>query len=221
MQKLALSFAVCLAASGAAGAARAESPTGIWIGNSGTVAVEVTKCGAKLCARMVRLRDEADERSCEAAKPASKGFFDGGWIFGTGKDAETDDNLTAFDMDKLKFLADVGSKLFTEPMTWKRAATDVKKCDQPVPNALPKAAAPKVSPKAHADVAPKKAPPPVAEAPAKEKPVKVAKPRAIAKSSPSVSQQPSSDAGKDRVAGSTDCKKYSSQIGKVIPVPCA
>jgi hypothetical protein len=231
MQKLALRFAVCLAALGAAGTAGAESPTGIWIGNSGTVAVEVTKCGAKLCARMVRLRDEADERSCEAAKPASKGFFDGGWIFGTGKDAETDDNLTAFDMDKLKFLADVGSKLFTEPVTWQRAATDVKKCDEPVLKALPKAAAPKVSPKAHAAVAPKvapspvllrkKAPAPVAEAPAKEKPVKVAKPRAIAKPSPTVSQQPSSAAGKERVAGSTDCKKYSSQIGKVIPVPCA
>lgn len=241
MQKLALGFAVCFAALAAAGAVQAESPTGIWIGNTGTAAVEITKCGAKLCGRMVRLRDEADEKSCDAAKPASKGFLDGGWIFGTGKDTETDDDLTSFDMDKLKFLADIGSKLFTEPIAWKRAGSDVKKCDDPAPKVLPKAAAPKAPvpmaepralPKTHAAIAPKAAPspapverkvapPPVAEAPAKEKPAKVAKPRpAVAKPSPTISQAPTRDAGKEKVAGSLDCKKYSSQIGKVIPVPC-
>lgn len=227
MQKLALRFAVCLAALAAAGTASAESPTGIWIGNSGTVGIEVSKCGDKLCGRVVRLRDEADEKSCDASKPGAKGLLDGGWIFGTGKNTETDDDLTAFDIDKLKFLADVGSKLFTEPMTWKRATTDVKKCDEPAPKLLPKAAMPKAPvPIAMPKVAPaplpvqRKSPPQVAEAPAKEKPVKVARVRPAPKSAPAPGEASAADAGKGRIAGGLECKKYSSQIGKVITVPC-
>jgi hypothetical protein len=224
MQKLALKLTICLAALAAGGAARAENPTGLWIGNSGTVGLEVTKCGEKLCGRFVRLRDEADEKSCDAAKPASKGFFDGGWIFGTGKNTETDDNLGALDIEKLKFLADVGSKIFTEPMTWKRATKDVKRCEEPPTPVAPKAAAPK-APMPVPMATPKADPAPAvaeknAPAPAKRKIVKVVKPRPVAKPSPALAQRPSGEAGKARVAGSSECKRYSSQIGGVIAVPC-
>ena len=128
-----------------AGPASAQSsPTGIWIDHTGRGAVEITECGANLCGRLVWLKDKANKKGCGVqiignARPVGKDTWDGGWILDPEKNAKYSVELKPIGADKLRVLGYMGSKLFSETMIWKRAATDLERCDAtPTTTALPK-----------------------------------------------------------------------------------
>jgi uncharacterized protein (DUF2147 family) len=171
LETRALTLVTCLAALVSAGAAQAAAPapTGVWIDHTGRGAVEITECGAALCGRIVWLKDTAHAEVCGTqvignAKPAGAGTWDGGWIYDPDKEEKYSVELKPIGADKLRVLGYLGSKLFSETMMWKRAAADLKRCDQPAPKA---AAAPAPAAMEKAEAAPADQKPDAMPAPGK------------------------------------------------------
>ena len=190
-------FAAVLLASGTAHAA--ADATGVWIDHTGRGGVEITQCGANLCGKVVWLKEGTDKRGCGIqvignVKPVGKDTWDGGWILDPERDAKYSVELKPVGSDKLRVVGYMGSKLFSETMTWKRAPPDLKRCDEGAGDV------------ASTSTDKKDTPAPKNEPAAKETPAK--------KSGP--------DASKDKTARSTStgCTKYFAQIGAVVSVPC-
>ena len=148
-------------------------PTGVWIDHTGRGAVEITPCGDALCGRVVWIKDTGNTKACGVqilgeVKPAGAGVWGKGWIYDPEEDSKFDVELKPLAGDKLRVVGYLGTKLFSETMTWKRAPADLQRCDakeqtaataptpatpdQPAPPpaaALPQAApAPAVTPEA-------------------------------------------------------------------------
>jgi uncharacterized protein (DUF2147 family) len=125
-------------ASVAAGAspAFAAEPTGIWYDHTGRGAVEIVKCGGNnLCGRLVWLKHSNHKEGCGLqifgdVKPVASGVWDGGWIIDPEKDPNTKYSveLTLLSPKSLKVVGYLGTKFFSETMTWKRAPDDLKRC---------------------------------------------------------------------------------------------
>ena len=64
------------------------------------------------------------------SKPVGKDTWDGGWILDPEKNAKYSVELKPIGTDKLRVVGYMGSKLFSETMTWKRAPPDLKRCDE-------------------------------------------------------------------------------------------
>ena len=208
MNKHALELAFVIASLAVAGPVSAQSsPTGIWIDHTGRGAVEITECGANLCGRLVWFKDAANKKGCGVqiignARPVGKDTWDGGWILDPEKNAKYSVELKPIGADKLRVMGYMGSKLFSETMIWKRATTDLERCD-----ATPASTA---APKPPAEDAAKKAPsaPDTAKAPPPPEPKRTeAKGKTAA--------QPEKGAAKP-----TECKRYIAQIGETVSVPC-
>jgi uncharacterized protein (DUF2147 family) len=125
--------AVAAFAAAAAGPAYSAEPVGLWYDHTGRGAVEITKCGANLCGRLVWLKDEKNKKACGLqivgdVKPVSGGKWDNGWIYDPEKDSKYSVELTPMNDQTLKVVGYMGSKLFSETMTWKRAPADLKRC---------------------------------------------------------------------------------------------
>jgi uncharacterized protein (DUF2147 family) len=209
MHKHALQFALCFAALATTGPAHAASPpTGIWIDHTGRGAVEITECGANLCGRIVWLKDGANRKACGTqvignAKPVGKDTWDGGWIYDPDKNAKYSVELKPIGADKLRVLGYAGSKFFSETMIWKRAATNLQRCDAgPTVTAAPPPSDKKAEP---AKAAPPANPKPADHAP--EPKQRDAKGKTARQS------------GKE-AARPLDCRKYVAQIGETVSVPC-
>lgn len=128
---LVLGFEALLACMGPLWAASA--PTGLWYDHTGRGAVEIRKCGAQLCGRLVWLKDERNNQACGTqiignVKEIGGGKWDGGWIYDPEQDAKYDVELTPLGADKLKVLGYAGTKLFSETMIWTRAPANLKRC---------------------------------------------------------------------------------------------
>jgi len=197
MRNHALKFAVGLAALAVTGTAHAADLTGIWIDNTGRGAVEMTKCGANLCGHIVWVKEGTNKKACGIqiignAKPVGKNTWDGGWIYDPERDAKYSVELKPIGTDKMRVLGYAGSKFFSETMVWKRATTDLKRCNdtEPTPAGEKKAA----------------------DQPAGEAATKTPAARPE-KASPKdkTARQPEK---------STGCKKYFPQTGEMISVPC-
>jgi len=185
-------IAALVAVAAPAQAQTQTEPTGVWIDHTGRGAVEIAPCGEALCGRVVWLKDAANTQACGVqilgeVKPTGSGVWDKGWIYDPEEDSKFDVELKPVGTDKLRVVGYLGTKLFSETMTWKRAPADLQRCDAkeqtaavapaPAPSATPPAPAPSSSatpqaappvppaetPKDQAktdDVAPKEAPPP-------------------------------------------------------------
>lgn len=166
MHTYALNFGLLFAALAATGSAHAQSgPTGVWIDHTGRGAVEITECGANLCGRLVWFKDGANKSACGTqiignAKPVGKNTWDGGWILDPDKNEKYSVELKPIGSDKLQVLGYAGSKFFSETMIWKRAAADLKRCDDTKPEVI-------VAP---APDSTKAAPPPKSDRPAEDAP---------------------------------------------------
>lgn len=206
MHSRTLKVVLCVAGLVTADAAYAASaPTGTWVDHTGRGAVEITECGANLCGHLVWLKDEAHKKGCGVqiignAKPVGNDRWDGGWILDPEKNQKYSVELKPIGPDKLRVLGYMGSKLFSETMIWKRAATDLKRCDsgETVVTAAPAPSETKATPTPAQEAAPRSA-----ENGGKKK---------------------SRDAGNAKSARTAekgrDCKKYFPQIGEVLSVPC-
>ena len=111
-----------------------SGPTGVWIDHTGRGAVEITECASALCGRIVWLKDAGHKSVCGKqiignARRSSAGTWDGGWIFDPDRDARYSVELKLLDPNKLRVMGYMGSKLFSETYTWKRASGDLERCD--------------------------------------------------------------------------------------------
>ena len=114
----------------------AAEPTGIWYDHTGRGAVEIVKCGGNnLCGRLVWLKHANHKEGCGLqifgdVKPVASGVWDGGWIIDPEKDLNTKYSveLTLLSPKSLKVVGYLGTKFFSETMTWKRAPDDLKRC---------------------------------------------------------------------------------------------
>ena len=138
---------IMLAASAGAVSA-ASSPIGVWIDHTGRGAVEIADCGGKLCGHIVWVKDAGHNDGCNFqvignVKPMGGKRWDGGWIIDPDKDPDKkyDVEITPLSDQKLKVLGYMGTKFFSETMTWTRAPIDLKRCNQPNA-AMPDAQAP-------------------------------------------------------------------------------
>src|SRR5215813_5551052 len=114
--------------------AAATGPTGVWIDHTGRGAVEITECAGALCGRIVWLKDAGNKSVCGkqiigSARRSSVGTWDGGWIYDPDRDTRYSVELKLLDANKLRVMGYMGSKLFSETYTWKRASTDLERCD--------------------------------------------------------------------------------------------
>jgi uncharacterized protein (DUF2147 family) len=124
----------------------ASGPTGVWIDHTGRGAVEITECAGALCGRIVWLKDAGNRSVCGkqiigSAKRTSAGTWDGGWIYDPDRGARYSVELKLVSPDKLRVMGYLGSKLFSETYTWKRATVDLTRCDAAPITASPSAAA--------------------------------------------------------------------------------
>ena len=135
MKATALQAAALAAALFATGAVRAdESPLGLWIDHTGRGAVEITKCGDKLCGHVAWVKDSKDAEGCGEqiignVKSVGGGKWDNGWIYDPDTASKYDVELTP-NGDTMKVLGYAGTKWLSETMTWKRAPADLQKCSK-------------------------------------------------------------------------------------------
>lgn len=120
-------------------AAAASSPMGIWVDHTGRGAVEITDCGGKLCGRIVWVKDRSHNDGCNFqvignVRPVGGNKWDGGWIIDPDKNPNQkyDVEITPLSDQKLKVMGYMGTKFFSETMTWTRAPADLKKCGDDV-----------------------------------------------------------------------------------------
>jgi uncharacterized protein (DUF2147 family) len=120
----------------------ATGPLGVWIDHTGRGAVEIKECASGLCGRIVWLKDAGQKSACGTyvignAKPVSGGAWGGGWIYDPEKNARYDVELKPIGADRLRVVGYLGTKMFSETFTWKRAAPDLERCDAPAPSPAP------------------------------------------------------------------------------------
>jgi uncharacterized protein (DUF2147 family) len=156
----------------------ASGPLGVWIDHTGRGAVEIKECAGGLCGRIVWLKDAANSSVCGtqvigSAKKTASDTWDNGWIYDPDKNARYSVELKTIGADKLRVMGYMGSKMFSETFTWKRAGADLRRCDAPAAAATPAPAGgdPKPAPTEVTKTDP--APEPAAETPP---PGKAAKP---------------------------------------------
>jgi uncharacterized protein (DUF2147 family) len=112
-----------------------SGPTGVWVDHTGRGAVEITECaGNALCGRIVWLKDAANKSVCGkqiigSAKRSSAGTWDGGWIYDPDRDTRYSVELKLLDPNRLRVMGYMGSKMFNETYTWKRASVELARCD--------------------------------------------------------------------------------------------
>ncbi len=120
----------------------ASGPMGVWIDHTGRGAVEIKECSGGLCGRIVWLKDAANSSVCGtqvigSAKKTASDTWDNGWIFDPDKNARYSVELKTLGTDKLRVMGYMGSKMFSETYTWKRASAELKWCDAPATAATP------------------------------------------------------------------------------------
>ena len=155
----------------------ASGPLGVWIDHTGRGAVEIKECSGGLCGRIVWLKDAANSSVCGtqvigSAKKTASDTWDNGWIFDPDKNARYSVELKTLGTDKLRVMGYMGSKMFNETYTWKRANAELKWCDAPATAATPTPAggSPKPAPTEVTNNDP--TPEPAAETPPPGKPAK-------------------------------------------------
>ena len=113
----------------------AASPLGVWYDHTRSGAIEIKKCGKLLCGYIVWTKDPKDaKKGCgkpliRNVKYVGNNTWDRGLIYSPtdGKDYSVE--LKPVSRSKLKVLGYAGSKFFSKTMYWKRAPSNIKRCD--------------------------------------------------------------------------------------------
>lgn len=123
-------------------ASAAGSPLGVWIDHTGRGAVEITRCGSRLCGKLVWLKDRAKQKACGTQIIGGVGkvgrSWDGGWIYNPEERKKFDVELTPSGRNRLVVLGYMGTKLFSKEMVWTRAPANLDRCDLIEAKAKPK-----------------------------------------------------------------------------------
>ncbi len=149
-------------------AAHAQSPTGVWIDHTGRGAVEITECGKALCGHVVWLKEQKDAGTCRTqvignVQPIGGGVWDRGWIVDPEDKARYSVELKPIGSDRLRVVGYIGTKLLSETMTWRRAPSDLQRCDVANPDVPAAATVATVTPSQGMKALPKAAEPRAAQ----------------------------------------------------------
>lgn len=114
-------------------ASAASDPTGIWMNDTGRGAVEIKKCGKRLCGHVVWVKDEKDTDGCGRqiignVGKVRDGMWDRGWIYSPERKRRYDVELRPLKNGNLRVKGYAGTKLFSKTMIWKPAPADLKLC---------------------------------------------------------------------------------------------
>jgi len=123
-------------AAGFGATAAVASPNGVWIDHTGRGAVEIVECsgGTGLCGYVVWVKDSKNSKACRTqiignVKAVGGNTWDRGWIIDPDDNSRYSVELKPIGEDRLRVTGYMGSKLFSETMTWRRAPADLKRCD--------------------------------------------------------------------------------------------
>ncbi len=207
-----LMLAVAMLGTAFSGSAKAQSPLGVWLDDTGRGAVEIVECGqGKLCGKLVWIKNSKNSKACGTAilgeVGKAGGSWDNGWIYSPEKDAKYDVELTPSGTDKLIVLGYAGSKLFSKEMTWTRAPANLQRCDRPqleAKAAVPQKAAPPVvaADAGPTTVKPSAAPPPKSGG---------AQMAAVPQAAPAQPAEPAPPAAKTADQEKLDAEKWASE----------
>ena len=122
----------------------APPEVGLWIDHTGRGAVDIVACGNRLCGHVTWLKDPNDKKGRPLTdglnpspakrnqpicglqiigdlKPQRNGSWDDGWIYDPEKGQSFDLAVTLKGADRLQITGYMGTKLFSETYTWRRA----------------------------------------------------------------------------------------------------
>ena len=122
-----------------------SNPTGIWLNDTGRGAIEIKRCGRRLCGHVVWVKSSKDKKGCgrqiigNVAK-VGKRTWGRGWIYSPERGRRFDVELTPLKSGKLKVLGFAGSKFFSKTMYWTKAPQDLQLCGTATTAAKPKKA---------------------------------------------------------------------------------
>ncbi len=139
----------------------ATDPTGIWLNDTGRGAIEIKKCGKRLCGHVVWVKAKKDRKGCGeqiigGVRKVGKRTWDKGWIYSPEKGKKFSVELTTLKNGRLQVMGYAGSKFFSKTMIWKRAPADLVLCNSTQIEAKAKTQSKKKAPsQAKADRAPK------------------------------------------------------------------
>lgn len=146
-------FATALAlASGAPAAPQTSPALGVWFDDTGKGAVEIATCGAKLCGRIVWLKEPVSEKTgkplvdaynpepAQRTRPIcglqilgdlerqSDGTWDAGWVYDP-KVGQSYDAAIEVRGAQLTLTGYKGIKLLSKSFVWTKAPADLQRCD--------------------------------------------------------------------------------------------
>ncbi len=126
----------------AAGVGQTQSPptdvTGLWIDHTGQGAVEIAQCGARICGRVVWLknpehRSKSGKRICGTQvlgdlQPRPNSAWEDGWIYNPEDEERFSAALKLQNANTLTVLGYLGFKLLGETFTWRRSTAPLDRC---------------------------------------------------------------------------------------------
>ena len=136
---------------GATSACAATGIEGVWFDDTGKGAVEITRCGRKLCGHIVWLRNPLDSNGrpqIDDLNPNVRrrnqpicglkvigqlelqgdGSWDRGWIYDPKQGKSFDVMLTLKSPTRLVVTGYLGIKFLSETFVWRRAPADLPRC---------------------------------------------------------------------------------------------
>lgn len=137
-------------------------PLGIWADEEGRGAVEVRQCGNTLCGYVVWVRDSKDRHGCGKqlmgnVQRTGSGW-DNGWIVSPDDGTKYSVALEPINRNTVQVIGYMGTRLFSETMTWTRVTGDIERCDRPAASPAPRVIAASVQRKGSTAGATRKAP---------------------------------------------------------------
>jgi len=120
-------------------AGRAADVTGTWIDHTGQGAVEIRPCGELMCGRVVWLknpthRSRSGRPICGAQilgnlHRGETNTWSSGWIYNPEDEERFSAEIKLQNENTLLVTGYLGIKLLGETFTWKRAPTDLQRCN--------------------------------------------------------------------------------------------
>jgi uncharacterized protein (DUF2147 family) len=118
---------------------RAADVTGTWIDHTGQGAVEIRPCGELMCGRVVWLknpthRSRSGRPICGAQilgnlRRGETNTWSSGWIFNPEDEERFSAEIKLQNENTLLVTGYLGIKLLGETFTWKRAPTELQRCN--------------------------------------------------------------------------------------------
>jgi uncharacterized protein (DUF2147 family) len=130
--------ALCLTPAEIGAQSRPGNVTGVWLDHTGQGAVEIVPCGAKVCGRVVWLKDP--KHKSKSGKPIcgtqilgdlekrTNDIWEAGWIYNPEDEEQFSAELKLQNDGTLLVTGYLGIKLLGETFTWTRAPGTLQRC---------------------------------------------------------------------------------------------